>query len=213
MYLKKVHIQNIKSIQDFEMEFEEPAGWHVLIGDNGAGKSTIVQAISLGFLGNLDARALGKPWSYFLNRTASEGYVELDVIPSKEDWDTKPVGEVWMVESMNGTVKFLREKGEVSMGTSTKSSALFMNLKKGWFSAAFGPFRRFRGAEARWDNYFELSRVAGHISAFQEGAVFFEALEWLKQLNYQLLEKRPDSYQLECIQSLINSSGSLKESN
>lgn len=45
MYIQKVTIENIRSIDHFEMTFPNPAGWHVLIGDNGAGKSTILKAI------------------------------------------------------------------------------------------------------------------------------------------------------------------------
>jgi predicted ATP-dependent endonuclease of OLD family len=45
MYLQKVTIHNIRSITDLEMEFPNPAGWHVLIGENGSGKSSIIRAI------------------------------------------------------------------------------------------------------------------------------------------------------------------------
>lgn len=45
MYIQKVIIENIRSISHFEMDFPNPAGWHVLIGDNGTGKTTILKAI------------------------------------------------------------------------------------------------------------------------------------------------------------------------
>ena len=47
MYIKSAEITNIRSIKKFKMRFDKPAGWHVLIGDNGSGKTTIIQAISL----------------------------------------------------------------------------------------------------------------------------------------------------------------------
>ncbi len=50
MYIKKVVIENIRSISHFEMEFPKPAGWHVLIGDNGSGKTSVLQAMALGIL-------------------------------------------------------------------------------------------------------------------------------------------------------------------
>ena len=58
MYIKKIQIKDIRSISQFRMTFPKPAGWHVLIGDNGAGKSTIVRAIALGLLGVENAKAL-----------------------------------------------------------------------------------------------------------------------------------------------------------
>ena len=52
MYIKRIEITNIRSIEHFEMTFAEgkEAGWHVLIGENGSGKSTIVRAAALGLL-------------------------------------------------------------------------------------------------------------------------------------------------------------------
>jgi predicted ATP-dependent endonuclease of OLD family len=58
MYLTHVEIRNIRSIEHLEMEFPEPAGWHVLIGDNGAGKSSIMQAIALALMGPKEALSL-----------------------------------------------------------------------------------------------------------------------------------------------------------
>ena len=58
MYIKRVSIKNIRSIKDLTIEFQEPAGWHVLLGENGAGKSTIVRAIALNLIGPSDVRAL-----------------------------------------------------------------------------------------------------------------------------------------------------------
>ena len=51
MYIESIKIDNIRSIRHFEMKFENPAGWHVVIGDNGAGKSTFVKAVSLALVG------------------------------------------------------------------------------------------------------------------------------------------------------------------
>ncbi len=53
MYIRKVHIENIRSIEKLDWEVPEgkEAGWHVLIGDNGAGKSTVLRAIALAIIG------------------------------------------------------------------------------------------------------------------------------------------------------------------
>jgi uncharacterized protein YhaN len=58
MYIKTIKIKDIRSISQFKMTFPKPAGWQVLIGDNGAGKSTIIRAIALGLLGVENAKAL-----------------------------------------------------------------------------------------------------------------------------------------------------------
>jgi len=50
MYIEKVVIENIRSISHFEMTFPNPAGWHVIIGDNGSGKTSVLKAISIALL-------------------------------------------------------------------------------------------------------------------------------------------------------------------
>jgi recombinational DNA repair ATPase RecF len=52
MYIKQLNIQNIRAISDLEITFEQPAGWHVLIGDNGQGKTSVLRAVVLAMLGN-----------------------------------------------------------------------------------------------------------------------------------------------------------------
>ena len=66
MYIKKVSIENIRAISNLEMIFENPAGWHVLIGDNGAGKSSVVRAIAASLIGPEEINALLPIWSEWL---------------------------------------------------------------------------------------------------------------------------------------------------
>ena len=51
MYIKSLEIKNIRAINQFKMAFDNPAGWHVLIGDNGAGKSSIIRSLALMLVG------------------------------------------------------------------------------------------------------------------------------------------------------------------
>ena len=55
MYIQKAEIKNIRSIIDFEIEFKNSAGWHVLTGDTGAGKSTIIRSMALALIGTEQA--------------------------------------------------------------------------------------------------------------------------------------------------------------
>jgi len=85
MYIKKVNIDNIRSISDFEMTFPEPAGWHVVIGDNGAGKSTVVKSIALALLDITDINAAGQDWDEWLKKGEIQGFVELLISPSENN--------------------------------------------------------------------------------------------------------------------------------
>ena len=79
MYIQKAEIKNIRSIIDFEIEFKNPAGWHVLIGDNGAGKSTIIRSIALALVGDIQAQGLRANWDDWLNKKANNLIIKLEI--------------------------------------------------------------------------------------------------------------------------------------
>ena len=51
MYIEKVEIKNLKAVDDMEIEFRP--GVNLLIGDNGVGKTSILEAITVGLGGFL----------------------------------------------------------------------------------------------------------------------------------------------------------------
>ena len=65
MFLRDLHIQNLKLLRDFRLSFEDVAGeprmWTVLIGENGTAKSSILQAIAMASAGRLLVNSLAKP--------------------------------------------------------------------------------------------------------------------------------------------------------
>jgi uncharacterized protein (TIGR02646 family) len=54
-YLQKIEIQNFRAIQDVSLKFTETmkkgVGWKMLLGENGAGKSSILKAAALALMG------------------------------------------------------------------------------------------------------------------------------------------------------------------
>lgn len=190
MYLNKVIIKNIRSISSFELKFDKPPGWHVIIGDNGAGKSTIVRAISLGIIGPKDSKALRLNLNDWIRKGIDEpGFISLSVQKGKEDGKigqsrprTKPFEALLTLRHQEGSHPYLEgNKG-----------APFENIWSntgGWFSCAFGPFRRFTGGEKEWMKvYYSEPRAAAHLSVFGEDVALTEAIEWLKNLHIKSLE-------------------------
>jgi energy-coupling factor transporter ATP-binding protein EcfA2 len=57
MYVKRLTLRNVKCFSDFTLEFPDPpsgdrtGGWYVIVGPNGMGKTSILRAIALAFLG------------------------------------------------------------------------------------------------------------------------------------------------------------------
>ena len=88
MYIDKISFHRIRNIEKFEMKFEHHAGWHVIIGDNGSGKSTIVRGISLALL-NIEDMYISKPvWDDWIFKPNKDGTIILDLIRDEQfDFD------------------------------------------------------------------------------------------------------------------------------
>ena len=65
MYIEHLQIQNLKLLRDFKLDFVnadgEPRQWTVIIGPNGTGKTSILQAIALAAAGSLQVNSLARP--------------------------------------------------------------------------------------------------------------------------------------------------------
>lgn len=74
---------------------------------------------------------------------------------------------------------------------------------EGWFSASFGPYRRFTGGDPKYnDAYLQNPKAAPHISAFGEDAALGGALTWLRD---QARPSRKDGKLIiELITNVIN---------
>ena len=231
MYIQKVEIKNIRSISHFEMTFPKPAGWHVLIGDNGAGKSTIVRAIAATLIGPEEIAAVLPVWEEWLSQSEKEGTIllelerdaKLDSISQTRPPTIQTIKNVFELKR-NGRIEF---KSNIFEKTMNPRNFNWGN-NKGWFSVAYGPFRRFTGGNDKWNKVFYSAPKAGaHLSVFGEDIALTEALDWLKELdrkrlkqkeNHQIsvgVEEPPTKYIseseliFESIKTFINTSGLL----
>jgi predicted ATP-binding protein involved in virulence len=242
MYIQKAEIKNIRSIVNFEIEFKNPAGWHVLIGDNGAGKSTIIRSMALGLIEN-QSQGLREDWNDWLNKSADIGKIIVnlsrddifddieiggyeksakDIKNKKDKVDieiilTKERGRTFM-ETPSGPIELKSSEppqdiyfyGSQSSPDKGKENGRWTIIRTtGFFSAAYGPFRRFEGGSPEWNDLFKnpsFANLAAHLSVFDESVALTEPISWLKDLNYKSLEKNEESQQtLENLKKLINS--------
>jgi putative ATP-dependent endonuclease of the OLD family len=72
--LRKVVIHNYRVFRDFKLEFTP--GMNILVGDNDAGKSTLLEAVNLGLTGRLQGRQLSQDLSpYIFNLDITNEFV------------------------------------------------------------------------------------------------------------------------------------------
>lgn len=210
MYVQKVELDNIRSIKKLEMNFPNPAGWHVIIGDNGSGKSTVLKVICHALLGPQDAPKLRIDPKSWLNFNSNDGGVTVDIIrhdpfdgENSQQIDFNKLHSRFNLfkatniqfEGFDPTPSSLEKYVVASLyvgdGDSEDNNEQYeLWGKKGWFSAAFGPFRRFSGGSPDNERTFiSLPRLGAHLSLFGEDVALTEAIEWVKELDYKRLKE------------------------
>src|SRR5258708_15699887 len=131
MYIKEINIQNIRSISEltWSLPDNDAAGWHVVIGDNGSGKSSFLRSIALALIGPFEASALGQDWNTWLRSGQDTGQIKLNLLYDKEidqfSMDEKVpltsphnilVNEALDRIYLTPTIDFKRSNGEVVFG-------------------------------------------------------------------------------------------------
>lgn len=185
MYIREVNITNIKSIAHFKMTFPEgkEAGWHVLIGDNGAGKSAVAKAIAMGMIGPDQVLRLNPVWETWVKKgTDHAAIVVKSILPVNEK-----------------APKFINDKNTlvVQLDIAKKGSERDFELKQNFkahrieekeppvygkrFGAGFGPFRRFTGGDKSYDSDVHTP-ISPYLTLFKEEMALTGTLAWIKDV-------------------------------
>ncbi len=214
MHLVKIELENIKSLTSFKWELkptEARAGWHVFLGDNGAGKSSLLKSVAMAML-TLDNIPRAS-----LVGMLQEGKAQAKIATTakvNEEWDS------WNGKRLKDPTKFTQTL-TITHGKPShelKLEGKFSGFQvAGFFSASFGPQRRFSGASQESEKLAKaLPDLARHLSIFGEDAAFVETLSWLKDLHYRQLDElnkgitpSPAGQFLQGLRAFINQDGFL----
>lgn len=200
MHVARLTVKNIRSIDrlDLQLAPDERAGWHVLLGDNGAGKTTVVRALAIALVGEANAHASRQDWSRWLSAGRDDAEIRVTLAPHGDDY--------WTGQGRRGHGPAIFgariEAGPMNGENGSRAHIKFFNQRyarrtiwgdgHGWFSASFGAFRRFAGSDPAMDRlYLSHPRLAAHLSAFSENVALGESLRWLQMLRIQELTEEP----------------------
>ena len=217
MYIQQIGIINIRSIPNlnWEITLHECAGWHVIIGDNGAGKSSLLRAVALVLIGLNQAAALRQNWNDWLTQGESEGEIFLnllydsnfDVTSQENQLDWYCNAPVLMQLKRDAKDNVIIEPQEVD---GFEAKRFLWRKNPGWFSAAYGPYRRFKGGNQDYEKLYESNpKLAAHLSVFGEDVALTECLKWLQDLQFKKLEGDPQGNLLDSVKEFVNQSGFL----
>lgn len=199
MYIKKIELKNIKAFNHYTWSLDdtEPRpGWHVLLGKNGSGKSTFIRSAAVVLIGvfeSLRSRAAIGDW---ISKGKNEAFIHA-VIEPDNDYDSRAGKGRISKDDISISIKIdgtgiPTNWTEASSKGNRASNSPEKNVwsgKKGWFSASYGPFRRFSGGGSAYQKLFYSSPLlARHLSVFGEDVALTESLEWLKLLRFKELE-------------------------
>ena len=216
MHLRQLNIRNVRSIREFDIRFkaEECAGWHVILGDNGSGKSSVVRALAVVLMGAVNAYASRQDWTTWLRD--GENAASIDVSLAQHDGDSWTGKGNTTKTSFPAHAEIVRNAGNgngapsATLGYETDGQAArtLWGGGAGWFSASFGPYRRFSGGDPQMNAlYYSHPRLAPHLSALGEQVATGEALAWLRELHVKALEGDGHAKQtLESVVRFVNDS-------
>jgi energy-coupling factor transporter ATP-binding protein EcfA2 len=235
MHLNKLEIRNIRALHEVRMRFGHAPGWHVILGENGAGKTTLIRAISAALVGPGEILRLDPDFSTWVTQGQAEGNIWLELLRDpaydKRSGREGAKGGVQDIRELTCAIRIRNvngpERPDWRMTDDTGERLKDGTLKRdqrhpdfyvwgagaGWFSAAFGPYRRFSGGDAALESFYVRNpKIGAHLTAFKENAALTESVVWLKdQLLRSLAGGQEETRVLAAIRGLINQAGLLPE--
>jgi energy-coupling factor transporter ATP-binding protein EcfA2 len=218
MYLRAIKVRNIKCFDEITIDFASPPDstgglpvrrWTVILGENGLGKSSLLQSMAIVLAGPSAMRELVPAADGWVRAGATHGevYAMLESsegdAPHSEPRKKEPYRASFAVTGPD-TTRLPPELQEASSypvitewtGKGTKSTkwdvqrdmsllkkTAYAEGKTGWFACGYGAFRRLSGNSQDADKLFLAGRrSARFVTLFREDSGLAGATIWLVRL-------------------------------
>ncbi len=222
MWIESINIKNIKCFEDTVISFArnpnnsrrwraKPYTWITLLGENGVGKSTILQALALLLAGpEASKELLPRPTGWVRNDHVPG---ELKATLHQEDGDKGKHGEnkkrtaftysYFVTSSQNLEIGMGKDKqiytepALVEDNTKVLSwlrANAFSSGSQGWFAVGYGAFRRLtRVSQVIIPSLDPPKRSSNFFTQFNEDSSLSSFERWMVYLDYRLAKDPQDS--------------------
>jgi hypothetical protein len=210
MYISHVRLENIRGFsghRNVELTLTRPdgshAGWTVLAGRNGSGKTSLLRAIALTVGGINAAPALIPDFRTWMSVGAQTSLAQLQLEAAPEDFQPGDDQASSVSLALNWGVDPDRETSrpgsqpllsglcttDVQPARAPVGHTPWQADPIGWFCAAYGPFRRLVGGSSEAQRLMSTpGPVARLASLFYEDASLTEGVQWLIDKHLRALE-------------------------
>lgn len=218
MWVEELLLENIKCFERTPLKFgsnSKPYPWVTLLGENGGGKSTILQAMGLLLAGPEGVDQLIKRPEGWLRDENTLG--KLTICIHRDENDMGEFGQIKQRKKftysylVTGEKKLIVEFSTNNKRVYTEPSVIENTDKilswlrenallpkgKGWFAAGYGAFRRLtrKGGQINIPSMQNPLRYTNFLTQFEEDEPLTAFDQWLVSLDYKIL-KNGDSGKL-----------------
>ncbi|HTU72072.1 MAG TPA: AAA family ATPase [Trebonia sp.] len=232
MHISRVRIAGVRGFSDnriVDLDLTRPdgsfAGWTVLAGRNGSGKSTVLQSLALALSGPRSTGfipSLADWMSHGATRAEVRATLSLSALSQMDAQypAASPNGaaEVWMefVRSERPGEHEPAEPDFTGAGldsiTSPHNVSSVRSKTFGWLYAGYGAFRHLGNTGTRRAGRSRYSKLAQQVSSlFDETVPLADAIDWLIEQHLYQLENRPGAGHLLEIMMAVLSDGLLPD--
>ncbi len=206
MYVEEFTIENIKGFEKIKLEMvdkkKNPAPWITLLGENGGGKSTVLQALGLLLAGPENVnKLLPVPYGW-VRKEGTPGKLTIRIHQGKNDpgtfgqkMESKSFGYTYYVTGSEKVTVRNKQYNEPAIFENSEKRLTWLKENaltskgKGWFAAGYGAFRRLtRESRVIVPTLTSQERHNNFTTQFKEDEALSSFEQWMIYLDYRIVK-------------------------